>query len=112
MHCTRCGLQVKDGDRFCCRCGSRTELGREMQATPQLMLDKTHKKIAGVCAGFARYFEADVTLIRVLWLAVALAAGVGFLAYLAAWIIMPSDRGAEPNAHMHPEPWAARCRPE
>ena len=29
---------------------------------------------------------------RVIWLAVGLTAGVGFLAYLAAWIIVPSDR--------------------
>jgi len=38
------------------------------------------KKIAGVCAGFARYFEVDVTLMRVLWLIVALVTGVGFIA--------------------------------
>jgi phage shock protein PspC (stress-responsive transcriptional regulator) len=57
------------------------------------MLDKRNKKIAGVCAGFARYFEADIILVRVVWLALALGTGVGFLAYLAAWIVMPSDRG-------------------
>jgi len=57
------------------------------------MLDKANKKVAGVCAGFARYFEADVTLMRVLWLAIALGTGVGFIAYVVAWIIMPSDRG-------------------
>jgi len=49
------------------------------------------KKIAGVCAGFARYFEVDVTLMRVLWLIVALFTGVGFIAYIVAWIAMPKD---------------------
>jgi phage shock protein C len=49
------------------------------------------KKIAGVCAGFARYFEVDVTLVRLLWLVVAFCAGVGFIAYLVAWIVMPKD---------------------
>lgn len=52
------------------------------------------KKIAGVCAGFARYFEVDVTLMRVLWLVVALFTGIGFIAYIAyivAWIAMPRD---------------------
>jgi len=52
------------------------------------MLDK---KIAGVCAGFARYFEVDVTLMRILWIILALFAGVGFIAYIVAWICMPRD---------------------
>jgi len=32
------------------------------------------KKIAGVCAGFARYMGVDVTLVRVVWLVIALTA--------------------------------------
>jgi phage shock protein C len=47
------------------------------------------KKIAGVCAGFARYFDIDVVLVRVLWLVVAVSTGVGFIAYIVAWIVMP-----------------------
>jgi phage shock protein C len=61
------------------------------------MLDKRNGKIAGVCACFARYLDVDVTLVRVIWLAAAIMTGVGFLAYLAAWIIMPSDHGMEPS---------------
>jgi len=62
------------------------------------MLDKRNKKIAGVCAGFARYFDMDVVLMRVLWLGVALCSGgVGFLVYLGAWIVIPSDSGLEPR---------------
>jgi phage shock protein PspC (stress-responsive transcriptional regulator) len=49
------------------------------------------KKIAGVCAGFARYLEMDVTLLRILWLLIAVLTGVGFIAYLVAWLIMPKD---------------------
>jgi phage shock protein PspC (stress-responsive transcriptional regulator) len=34
----------------------------------------------------------------VIWLALALCTGVGFLAYLAAWIIMPKETlGAAPG---------------
>ena len=50
-----------------------------------------NKKIAGVCAGFARYLEVDVVLVRVLWLAAALCTGVGFIAYIVAWIVMPKE---------------------
>jgi phage shock protein C len=65
------------------------------------MLDKRNKKIAGVCAGFARYFEMDVVLMRVLWLAIALCSGgMGFLAYLAAWIVIPSDASLETRTAM------------
>jgi len=60
-----------------------------------LMLDKRNKKIAGVCAGVARYLGVDVVLVRALWLGIALCAGVGFCVYLAAWIVIPSDGGLE-----------------
>ncbi|MDQ6707644.1 MAG: PspC domain-containing protein [Acidobacteriota bacterium] len=56
------------------------------------------KKIAGVCAGFARYFDCDVTLMRVLWLVVAFGTGIGFIAYLVAWIAMPKDYGVSAQA--------------
>jgi phage shock protein C len=95
MFCTRCGSECRQDDRFCCRCGTRTGVGDEFSCTKPLMLDKCNKKIAGVCAGFARYLEVDVVLVRVIWLAVALTAGIGVIAYLAAWIIMPSDHGCE-----------------
>jgi phage shock protein C len=49
------------------------------------------KKIAGVCAGFARYLDMDVTLVRVLWLVIAFGTGVGFIAYIVAWICMPRE---------------------
>lgn len=102
MFCTKCGVQLREGDRFCSQCGARTALYRVVNAPHPLLLDKRNKKIAGVCAGFARYMEVDVTLMRVIWLAVAVATGVGFLAYLAAWLIMPSDHGDEREAALNP----------
>ena len=92
MYCTQCGVELRDDDRFCSRCGKRTGVGRVETSARPLMLDKRNKKIAGVCAGFARYLETDITLIRIIWLVAFLCGGVGFLAYLIAWIVMPSDR--------------------
>jgi phage shock protein C len=92
MYCTNCGVELREDDHFCSRCGNRTALAPVAEPRP-LLLDKRNKKIAGVCAGFARYFGVDVVLTRVLWLAIALCTGVGFLAYLAAWIVIPSDAG-------------------
>jgi phage shock protein C len=68
------------------------------------MLDKRNKKIGGVCAGFARYMEVDVILVRTLWLVIAVTTGVGFIAYFAAWLIMPSDYGQLPQTVFVPGP--------
>jgi phage shock protein PspC (stress-responsive transcriptional regulator) len=45
--------------------------------------------IAGVCGGLAEYFRIDTTLVRLVALIALLAGGVGFFAYLIAWIIIP-----------------------
>jgi phage shock protein PspC (stress-responsive transcriptional regulator) len=53
-------------------------------------------RIAGVCAGLAEYLDADVTLIRLLWVVLSIVPGGligGVIAYLAAWIIMPDATG-------------------
>lgn len=97
MYCTKCGVELRPDDRFCSRCGYRTALAPPPEAWSPLLLDKRNKKIAGVCAGFARYFHVDVTLVRVLTLAVAICTCVGFVAYIAAWIIIPADYGYEPR---------------
>jgi phage shock protein C len=95
MYCTKCGFELRVDDRFCSRCGSRTAVGQVAEIQRPLLLDKRNKKVAGVCAGFARYLGIDVVLVRVLWLGIALCTGVGFLVYLAAWIVIPSDYGFE-----------------
>lgn len=103
MYCTKCGIELREADRFCSQCGNRTAAYVAGTTPRVLMLDKRNKKIAGVCAGFARYFDLDVVLVRVLWLTAALCSGgLGFLAYLAAWIVIPADAGREirePVAH-------------
>ena len=106
MFCTQCGVQLRDEDRFCSQCGRGTGRGPAPGPPKALMLAKANKKIAGVCSGFARYLEVDVVLVRVVWLALALTTGIGFLAYLAAWIIMPSDRGLVPHAAFAASPQA------
>jgi phage shock protein C len=99
MFCTKCGQQISDGVRFCPHCGQPSQpAAQETLPEPRkLMLDKSRKKVAGVCAGFARYCDVDVVLMRILWLGVALCTGVGFIVYLAAWIIIPSDEGVFSN---------------
>ena len=94
MFCTNCGAEAREMDRFCSQCGqSTTPRAVLAERIPERILSRpmANKRIAGVCAGFARYFDCDVTLMRVLWLVIALGTGIGFLAYLVAWIAMPKD---------------------
>lgn len=44
----------------------------------------------GVCAGLAKYFELDPTLVR-LGMAVLMVLGGGILIYIIAWVIVPEE---------------------
>lgn len=55
----------------------------------QLMRSGSDKKIAGVCAGVAHYFDIDPTIVRVIWGVLAFCYGAGIVAYIILWIIAP-----------------------
>ena len=55
------------------------------------MRPRVNRKVAGVCAGVAEYFDLDVTLVRVVWLVLAFFGGGGLLAYVIGWIVMPEE---------------------
>jgi phage shock protein C len=99
MFCTQCGHQLGDTDRYCSQCARPTSLGEPCRVERELLTrDTQNKKIAGVCAGFARYLDVDPVLVRVVWLALAFGTGIGFIGYLIAWIVMPKDRVPMPPA--------------
>ena len=47
------------------------------------------KMIDGVCAGIAEYFDADPTVIRLLWILFCAMGGSGILAYNNYMIVFP-----------------------
>ena len=55
----------------------------------QLMRSGRDKKIVGVCAGVAYYFDMDPTIVRVIWGVLAFGYGAGIVAYIILWIIAP-----------------------
>lgn len=57
----------------------------------RLYKSATDKKLCGVCAGVAEYFEIDPTIIRLAWVVFTLLGGSGILAYIIAAIVMPSE---------------------
>jgi phage shock protein PspC (stress-responsive transcriptional regulator) len=57
-----------------------------------LVRSRNGRVLGGVCAGVASYLGLDVTLVRVIWAAAAVfTGGTGFLAYLAAWALIPEE---------------------
>ena len=60
----------------------------------RLVRNVQDKKIGGVCAGLADYFDIDPTLVRALWIIFTLLGGSGVLAYIILWVIMP-EAGTE-----------------
>jgi phage shock protein C len=55
-------------------------------------------KLGGVCAGLADYFDADVALVRAVWVVLSIWPGaivLGVIAYIAAWILVPRAEGAD-----------------
>jgi phage shock protein PspC (stress-responsive transcriptional regulator) len=53
------------------------------------MRSSRDKKIGGVCAGLADYFDLDPTLVRIVWLLAVFFAGTGLLVYVILWIALP-----------------------
>jgi signal transduction histidine kinase/phage shock protein PspC (stress-responsive transcriptional regulator) len=56
----------------------------------QLRRDRENGMVGGVCSGLGAYFDIDPLLLRIAFGATTLASGVGLVAYLLAWIILPA----------------------
>jgi phage shock protein PspC (stress-responsive transcriptional regulator) len=63
-----------------------------MDSEKKLLRPRDGVMIGGVCAGIARYFGIDVTIVRLLAVLIALA-GIGspILIYLICWIVIPQE---------------------
>jgi len=72
----------------CAYCGVRVAAST---ARKRLVRPRQGRKIAGVCLGFAEYFDVDVTLVRVVWLIASFTTIIGMLSYPIAWIVMPEE---------------------
>ena len=88
MYCNYCGKVIQDDAAVCAYCGVRVgaSVARHRLARP-----RQGRKIAGVCLGFAEYFDLDVTIVRVIWLITAIMSGIGVIPYIIAWIVMPEE---------------------
>ena len=98
MYCAHCGKQIDGAARFCPACGATLApvmVGRA-PLPGQLTRPRHPRVIAGVCSGLALHYGWDLSLVRVLTALVIVFTGVGLIAYLAAWIIIPEEPYALP----------------
>jgi phage shock protein PspC (stress-responsive transcriptional regulator) len=93
------------GSKFCYSCGAKQpEANASWTAQggagkKRLMRSSTDKKIGGVCAGLADYFDLDVTIIRVVWVLLVLCGGTGLVLYLVLWLVLPlAPAGVTPTS--------------
>jgi phage shock protein C len=104
MYCTQCGARLADTARYCTSCGRPTGPAPQSEAAggtyipaadapKKLRRLREGKKIAGVCAGFAEYFGTDVTVMRVIWIALTLfPPHIGLIGYIVSWAVLPKPQ--------------------
>jgi len=59
--------------------------------TKRLYRSNRDVMLGGVAGGLAEYFNLDPTLVRLIFVLLALAGGPGIILYLILWIIMPRN---------------------
>lgn len=113
VSCKNCGNTMNDDARFCSACG--TQIGTPQQAQTyspgygagypapaRLIRPRTGRMVAGVCQGLANSYAWDVTWVRVITVLLTIfGGGIGLVAYIVFWIVMPE----EPLALPQPTAW-------
>lgn len=52
------------------------------------------RMIAGVCAGLGKYLGIDATVVRLIFVLLAVFGGGGLLIYIILWLVMPMEQPA------------------
>ena len=88
MYCNHCGRGIQEDSCFCSYCGRRV-IGVPFRKG--LVRPVSRRMIGGVAVGMADFFDLDISIVRLAWVLFAIFTGVGFFAYLIAWLVIPSE---------------------
>jgi phage shock protein PspC (stress-responsive transcriptional regulator) len=66
--------------------------------------DPDHRIIGGVCSGMGAYWDIDPVIIRVIFVALVLAGGIGALVYLILYIVLPEAKTTAQKIEMKGNP--------
>ena len=64
----------------------------------RLVRSRNDRMIAGVAGGLAASLNIDPLLVRIVLLALAFLNGLGFMLYLALWLLVPNEDSAAVDA--------------
>jgi phage shock protein PspC (stress-responsive transcriptional regulator) len=80
---------------------------REKFSSPgyhRMYRDPDHRLIGGVCSGIGAYWNIDPLIIRIIFVALTLAGGIGAMVYLILYIVLPVARTTAQKIEMKGEP--------
>ena len=80
---------------------------KEKFASPgyhRMYRDPENSIIGGVCAGIGAYWDIEPLIVRIIFLALIFAGGMGALIYLILYIALPKARTTAQRIEMHGEP--------
>jgi len=70
----------------------------QVQGERLLRRSTSDRVLAGVCGGLGRHLGVEPVLLRIAAVVLALANGVGVIAYVIAWILIPEEPAGQPVA--------------
>ena len=62
-----------------------------MAEVKRLKKSQKNRTICGVCGGLAEYLDLDPTVMRIIWILLAVFGGCGLLLYLIFALVMPNE---------------------
>src|SRR5512133_1879133 len=80
---------------------------REKFSSPgyhRMYRDTDNRIIGGVCAGMGAYWDVDPIIIRIIFVALVLAGGIGALIYLILYIVIPEAKTTAQKIEMKGDP--------
>lgn len=83
---------------------SHEEYYREANYARRMYRDPDNRLIGGVCSGLAAYWSTDISLIRIIFVLLAIFGMFGVLIYLVLWIILPEANTVAQKLEMRGEP--------
>jgi phage shock protein PspC (stress-responsive transcriptional regulator) len=80
---------------------------RDKFSTPgyhRMYRDPDNRVIGGVCSGIGAYWDIDPVIVRILFIALILAGGLGVLVYLILYIVIPEAKTTAQKIEMKGNP--------
>ncbi len=81
-----------------------------MNTGKQLTRSRSDYMLGGVCAGLGRYFGIDATIVRLVFVLLAISGGSGVLLYLVLWIVIPREDLLEAQGPLTGDEFGRRAR--